>query len=174
MNERTKKAVELLKANGFEVVDKFVCFTANACDNSNPKRPGAAAYEVLYPDTEILYRGEKPATYKRFGMTNNRMELIAIICAIGHLPEDSEATVYSSSQPCIKSCQNKCGENQDLLNILSKYEKRLSKVNYEWIKSGSDKHNEECRKAAKQAYADLCRENGMQPNYFVMNGYLKR
>jgi ribonuclease HI len=71
-------------------------FTDGSCDGN----PGPGGWGVVWVEDDRIVReahGSDPAT------TNNRMELRALIEAFRMLPADSEATVYSDSQLCVKT-----------------------------------------------------------------------
>ena len=71
-------------------------FTDGSCEG-NPG-PGGWGMVWVEDDRVIAERhGHDPAT------TNNRMELQALITAFELLPEDSEVTVYSDSDLCVKT-----------------------------------------------------------------------
>jgi ribonuclease HI len=71
-------------------------FTDGSCEG-NPG-PGGWGFVWVEGDRIVTERfGEDAST------TNNRMELKALIEAYRTLPEDSEITVYSDSQLCVKT-----------------------------------------------------------------------
>jgi ribonuclease HI len=71
-------------------------FTDGSCEG-NPG-PGGWGF-VWVEDDQIIHedRGTDPAT------TNNRMELLALVNAYKKLPEDSQVTIFSDSQLCVKT-----------------------------------------------------------------------
>jgi ribonuclease HI len=71
-------------------------FTDGSCEGN----PGPGGWGVVWVEDDRIVAercGSDPAT------TNNRMELRALIEAYQLLPRDSEATVYSDSQLCVKT-----------------------------------------------------------------------
>ena len=71
-------------------------FTDGSCEGN----PGPGGWGFVWVERDQIVRekcGSNPAT------TNNRMELTALIEALGNLPEDTETTVYSDSQLCVKT-----------------------------------------------------------------------
>jgi ribonuclease HI len=71
-------------------------FTDGSCEGN----PGPGGWGFVWVERDEIVRekcGSDPAT------TNNRMELTALIEALGSLPEDTETTVYSDSQLCVKT-----------------------------------------------------------------------
>ena len=71
-------------------------FTDGSCEG-NPG-PGGWAFVWVEEDRIVAERfGSDGST------TNNRMELMALIQAYRALPEDSQVTVYSDSQLCVKT-----------------------------------------------------------------------
>jgi ribonuclease HI len=71
-------------------------FTDGSCDGN----PGPGGWGVVWVEDDRIVReahGSDPAT------TNNRMELRALIEAFRLLPAESDATVYSDSQLCVKT-----------------------------------------------------------------------
>jgi ribonuclease HI len=71
-------------------------FTDGSCEGN----PGPGGWGVVWVDDDKIVReahGSDPAT------TNNRMELRALIEAFRMLPADSDATIYSDSQLCVKT-----------------------------------------------------------------------
>jgi ribonuclease HI len=71
-------------------------FTDGSCEG-NPG-PGGWGF-VWVEDDQIIHedRGTDPAT------TNNRMELLALVNAYKKLPENSQVTIFSDSQLCVKT-----------------------------------------------------------------------
>jgi ribonuclease HI len=71
-------------------------FTDGSCEGN----PGPGGWGFVWVEDDRIVeekRGSDPAT------TNNRMELTALIAAYQALPEDSQVTVYSDSQLCVKT-----------------------------------------------------------------------
>jgi len=71
-------------------------FTDGSCEGN----PGPGGWGTVWVEDDRIVaerHGHDPAT------TNNRMELTALITAFELLPEDSEVTVYSDSDLCVKT-----------------------------------------------------------------------
>ncbi|MEO1368223.1 MAG: ribonuclease H [Acidobacteriota bacterium] len=117
-------------------------FTDGAC-TGNPGPGGWGAVRV--EGNEILdeRRGHAPQT------TNNRMELEALIAGYEMLPEDSEATIWSDSNLCVKTInewaagwqrrgwQRKSGpvKNLELVKRAYALSKTRPNVKLRWIKA---------------------------------------
>jgi ribonuclease HI len=71
-------------------------FTDGSCEGN----PGPGGWGFVWVEDDRIVeekRGTDPST------TNNRMELAALIATYQMLPEDSQITVYSDSQLCVKT-----------------------------------------------------------------------
>jgi len=117
-------------------------FTDGSCEG-NPG-PGGWGY-VWVEDDAILAQdsGHDHAT------TNNRMELVALIEAYRRLPEETEITVYSDSQLCVKTVnewapgwerrgwKRKTGPiaNLELVQSLYALARGHPKVRLQWIRA---------------------------------------
>ena len=134
---------------------KIEIFTDGAC-SGNPG-PGGWAAILKYKDNVKKISGFVPNT------TNNRMEILALINALGILKESCEITVYSDSKYVVDSItknwvlnwqknnwlrKNKKVPNSDLWYILLNIIKN-HKINFIWVR-GHNGHleNEECDKMA--------------------------
>lgn len=165
----TDKQQGLLQANGL-LPQPYICYTAAACDNMNEPHIGSATYLVYDPEG-VEFR--QAATGKE-NTKSSRCEMMAIICAIGHLPEGSSALVKTASKYCITAFTKGSSVNEDLIKLYQKYEKRLSGVTLEWIKGDID---DPSRKyvvdMAKAKYKELCEDSNAKINDYVINGYPK-
>jgi ribonuclease HI len=71
-------------------------FTDGSCEGN----PGPGGWGFVWVEGDQIVhedRGTDPET------TNNRMELAALVHAYQKLPEDSQTTIYSDSQLCVKT-----------------------------------------------------------------------
>ena len=111
---------------------KYVAYTDGSADNLNTRR-GGAAY-IIIQDNEIVYEASK----KFKNTTNNRMEMLAIISAVNHVPEHSELTVYSDSQYAINVFNGKWKPkiNKDLIDLYHKVAINKTII-LKWIKGHS-------------------------------------
>lgn len=165
----TDKQRGLLEANGL-IPQPYICYTDGACDNAGSKI-GGAAYLIYDPEGVEWKKNSKGFLHT----SNNRMEGLAIICAIGALPEGSAAIVRTDSQYCIGAFTNGGSANQDMIQMFHKYAARLSDVKFEKVKGHSgEPSNEMVDKMANEAYRQMCVANNVRVNNFVVNGYPKK
>ena len=134
-------------------------FTDGSCEGN----PGPGGWGVVWVDDDEIVeerRGADPAT------TNNRMELAALIAAYEMLSEDTETTVYSDSQLCVKTVnewaegwerrgwRRKSGPiaNLELVKELYALAGHCPSVEIRWIKAhDGSRWNEYADAAATQA-----------------------
>jgi ribonuclease HI len=117
-------------------------FTDGSCEGN----PGPGGWGFVWVERDEIVQekcGSDAAT------TNNRMELTALIEALGTLPEDAETTVYSDSQLCVKTVnewaagwerrgwRRKSGPIANLELVKQFYELARARpgVRIEWIKA---------------------------------------
>ena len=117
-------------------------FTDGSCEGN----PGPGGWGIVWVENDEIVEqrhGADPAT------TNNRMELRALIEAYELLPEDSEISVYSDSQLCVKTInewaagwerrgwKRKSGPiaNLELVQRLYALAKRHPRVRLTWIRA---------------------------------------
>lgn len=136
-----------------------IIYTDGAC-SGNPGPGGWGA---------ILTFGAHQKEMKGFmaSTTNNRMELLAAISAIGALKEKCDVTLYSDSQYLVKAfndhwldgwkkrgwktSQGTPVENQDLWQILDLQTKKHH-VEFQWVKGhASNPFNNRCDELARAA-----------------------
>lgn len=78
---------------------KVVIYTDGAC-SGNPGPGGFAAV--------LIYKGiEKEISDYEINTTNNRMEMMAVICGLEYLKEPCDVTIYSDSAYVVNSINNK-------------------------------------------------------------------
>lgn len=129
----------------------FIAYSDGSGDNLNPHKPGGLAYIILDSDGKVIKRESEGY----IGVTNNQMELLAIVHIIESLPPNSSVTIHTDSQYCILAINSKKPKKN--LEILAMYHKSVSelhlKVSFEWVKGHSgNKYNEECDRMANEEY----------------------
>ena len=128
-----------------------VIYTDGSCLSNPNGKGGWAAVIIDEEKLEGLISGCNKST------TNNRMELQAVIEALGFLDDNDECLIYSDSQLVINCAVGKWkrNANKDLWEIYDKNIKN-KKVKYEWIKGhNGNEYNELVDKVAKDE-ARLC------------------
>lgn len=149
-------------------------FTDGAC-SGNPGKGGFGAI--------LRYNGTQKEISRGYALTtNNRMELLAAICALEALKEPCAVTLYSDSKYLVDSVKlgwidkwrangwmrNKSdpAKNVDLLKRLCAQTERHN-VDFKWVK-GHDGHaeNERCDFLATTAAKgdSLCDDSGYTPD----------
>ncbi|MGB9639823.1 MAG: ribonuclease HI [Anaerolineales bacterium] len=138
---------------------QVIIYTDGACINN----PGSGGYGV------VILRGGKRAEYSGgFSQTtNNRMELMACIVGLEHVPSGSSVKLYSDSQYVVNGIQKgwakrwrergwlkmdgKPAENRDLwARLLDLCEQ--NQVELIWLRGHiGDKENERCNRLAQKA-----------------------
>lgn len=137
----------------------YVIYTDGACKNN----PGNGGYGVV-----ILHDGRRAEYYGGYAQTtNNRMELMACIVGLEHVPTGSKVTLYSDSTYVVNGIQKgwakrwrsrgwlksdgKPAENSDLwARLLDLCEK--NSVNFIWLRGHvGDIENERCNTLAQMA-----------------------
>lgn len=97
MINRNKNSVKR-KTRQVDTAFDYIIYTDGSADNINEPHYGASAYVVLDRKGEaIMYEGVEG--YKN--VTNNQMELNAIIEAINHVPDFTHCLIRTDSQYCI-------------------------------------------------------------------------
>ncbi|NQY81773.1 MAG: ribonuclease HI [Alphaproteobacteria bacterium] len=136
---------------------KIEIYTDGAC-SGNPGPGGWAAIILTDASPEELYGGEESTT-------NNRMEMTAIIKALGQIPDTQHLTLYTDSSYVKdgitswikgwkkngwKTSQRKSVKNQDLWQALDHETTRLA-VDWRWVKGhAGNKWNERADSLARQ------------------------
>lgn len=145
---------------------RVLIYADGACEG-NPG-PGGYAAIVEEEGTQREIVGGEPTT------TNNRMELMAVIEALGSLAERSRVHVASDSQYVVlgmtrwilawqrkgwRTASRQPVKNRDLWERLLEQSRR-HEVSWEWIRGHSGHpQNERADQLAKQALADLRDKN---------------
>lgn len=132
---------------------EYVTYTDGSCDNSQPMRPGGSAYIIMQND-EIIRARNKGLIHT----SNNRAELLAIVSAVCHTPENSDLHIYTDSQYCINVLKGrwKAKTNTDLIEMFHGYKRVLNTVKFHWVMGHSgDTYNEMVDDMAYSAYSDM-------------------
>lgn len=132
-------------------MNKYIAYTDGSANNKSIDRFGGAAYIILQ-NGEVIHRASKG--FK--GVTNNEMELMAIISAVYFCPDGSELTVCTDSQYAITVLSNRTKRYDINMNLISRYRlysSRLKSVKFVWVKGHSgDKYNEMADHMARSEY----------------------
>ncbi|MBR3016597.1 MAG: ribonuclease HI [Clostridia bacterium] len=144
-------------------------FTDGAC-SGNPG-PGGWAAILRYGQHELEISGSMPQT------TNNRMEVFAVICALGKLKTRCQVTVHSDSAYLVnafndhwldnwqrrgwKNSEGKPVENQDLWRLLLlTINKKGHVVTFNKVKGHADHpENNRCDALARDAIKEYLEKN---------------
>lgn len=138
---------------------RFTIYSDGSC-LSNPGPGGyAAIIQNERTSEEVLVSGSSPNT------TNNRMELMSIICALDHIPDGSVVNVYSDSKYAVdgieswlknwkrngwKTSTGKDVKNKDLWQMLDSLICKNIVICH-WIKGHADNEfNNECDRIARK------------------------
>ena len=153
-----------------EALKKVDIFTDGAC-SGNPG-PGGWAAILRYGQHELELSGSMPQT------TNNRMEVFAVISALGKLKTACDVTVYSDSSYLVnafnehwldnwqkkgwKTANGAPVENQDFWRLLLlTISRKGHQVRFVWVKGHADHpENIRCDEMARQAIQDYLKRNG--------------
>lgn len=140
-----------------ELPDAFHVWTDGSAWH-HPTEPGVfcggAAY-IIVKDGQIFRKGN----YGTVITTNNRMEMLAIICGIGHCPKGANIIVHSDSRYAINvlSGRYKAHVNTDLVDLHKKYSTGRN-IQYQWVKGHSgNEYNETCDLLANKGRIEAMR-----------------
>lgn len=119
----------------------YIVYTDGGC-KVNPG--GVGAYATVVIDTKTGKISEYTGGF--ISTTNNRMEVMAVIAALKHLPQECSVELYSDSQYVIKTIAGKYAKkkNQDLWEKLDK-EMEGKNIHLNWVRGhNGNLHNEKC------------------------------
>lgn len=117
-------------------IPDYIAYTDGSCNNLSPYGEGGAAYILLDRQRNIIKQNSKGFV----GVTNNKMELMAILSAVASVPDGSSLVVCTDSQYCIQVLTNKDNANNftrpnsNVIRQYFNYASRLKAVRFEWIK----------------------------------------
>lgn len=118
---------------------------------------GGAAYVIVFRDK--IY---KQGNYGDIDTTISRMELLAIICGVGHCPLGSDVVVHSDSRYALNvlSGRYSAHKNLDLIELFKKHSSHVAKIRFKWVKGHSgEKYNELCDHLANEGRIGIMRKN---------------
>ena len=134
------------------IENSYSAFTDGSSDNKNPLRPGGSAYIIFDSQGNEVKRMSKGF----MGVTNNKMELLAIVSVVNSLPPNSSVTIHSDSQYSINvlSGRWRASENLKVINLYRRLvAERNIKVTFEWVRGhNGDVYNELCDQMARGEY----------------------
>lgn len=117
-------------------IPDYIAYTDGSCNNLSPYGEGGAAYMILDGQRNLIKQNSKGFV----GVTNNRMELMAILSAVAAVPAGSTLVVYTDSQYCIQVLTNKANANNftrpnaNIIRQYFNYASQLKAVRFEWVK----------------------------------------
>ena len=133
----------------------YESWTDGSSDNKNPLRPGGSAYIIFDSQGNEVKRMSKGF----MGVTNNKMELLAIVSVVNSLPPNSSVTIHSDSQYSINvlSGRWRASENLKVINLYKRLvAERNIKVTFEWVRGhNGDVYNELCDQMARGEYQKM-------------------
>ena len=129
-----------------DFIPDFIAYTDGSCNNLSPYGEGGAAYVILDGQRNNIVRQNSKGFV---GVTNNRMELMAILSAVAAVPAESTIVIYTDSQYCIqvltnkKNADNSTRPNANIIRQYFNYASRLKGIRFEWVKGhNGDEFNE--------------------------------
>lgn len=136
--KKDRKASESNQTTGEQIdfIPDYIAFTDGSCNNLSPYGEGGAAYIILDGERSLVKQNSKGF----IGVTNNKMELMAILSAVAAVPAGSTLVVYTDSQYCIQVLTNKANANNftrpnaNVIRQYFNYASRLKAVRFEWVK----------------------------------------
>lgn len=117
-------------------------------DTKRRKYTGGAAYVILH-DGKVYKQGN----YGTIDTTISRMELLAVICGVGHCPQGAIVTVHSDSQYALKTLSGvyAAHKNLDLMEKFRKHSAHLAHIQWKWVKGhNGTEYNELCDRLANE------------------------
>lgn len=162
------KAMRIINRNRCDMKQKrkkkfseeyLAVYTDGSGNNLSKERFGGMAYAIINPRTDEIIT-EHSEGFK--GVTNNQMELLAIIKSAEALPDKSACVFYTDSKYCIFVLYHTEGiefaKNMDYINRFREIvERKKIKYMFTWVKGhNGDKWNEYVDKKANEEYMKMC------------------
>jgi ribonuclease HI len=160
-----------LVSEQINLIPDYIAYTDGSCNNLSPYGEGGAAYIILDGQRNLVKQNSKGFV----GVTNNRMELMAILSAVAAVPEDSTLVVYTDSQYCIQVLTNKANANNfsrpnaNIIRQYFNYASRLKAVRFEWVKGHDGNEFNEMVDALAQSRTEEMRTIHNIPVYDYRN-----
>ena len=132
---------------------EYVAYTDGSNNNRHPQRPAGAAYVILGKDGQCLHYASKGF----LGKTNNYVEMMAIISAVGWVPKGARITVYSDSKYAIKAFSGHYRPKANI-NLIERYQQvsEGKEVKFKWVKGHNGNYwNEYCDDMARKEYENI-------------------
>lgn len=154
-----------------DFIPDYIAFTDGSCNNLSPYGEGGAAYIVLDGQRNLVKQNSKGFV----GVTNNKMELMAILSAVAAIPAGSTLVVYTDSQYCIQVLTNKSNANNftrpnaNVIRQYFNYASRLKAVRFEWVKGHDGNEFNEMVDALAQSRTEEMRTIHNIPVYDYRN-----
>lgn len=149
----------------------FIAYTDGSCNNLSPYGEGGAAYVILDGQYNLIKQSSKGF----IGVTNNKMELMAILSAVASVPAGSTLVVRTDSQYCIdvlsdeSNADNFARPNANVIRKFFHYASRLKSVWFEWVKGHDGNEFNELVDALAQSRTEEMREIHNIPVYTYRN-----
>lgn len=149
----------------------YIAFTDGSCNNLSPYGEGGAAYVILDGQRNVVKQNSKGFV----GVTNNRMELMAILSAVAAVPAGSSLVIHTDSQYCIqvltneKNANNFTRPNANIIRQYFNYASRLKNIRFEWVKGHSGNEFNELVDALAQSRTEEMRVIHNIPVYDYRN-----
>lgn len=154
-----------------DFIPDYIAYTDGSCNNLSPYGEGGAAYIILDGQRNLVKQNSKGFV----GVTNNKMELMAILSAVAAVPAESTLVVYTDSQYCIQVLTNKANANNfsrpnaNVIRQYFSYASRLKAVRFEWVKGHDGNEFNEMVDALAQSRTEEMRTIHNIPVYDYRN-----
>lgn len=134
---------------------KYFLYTDGSCNNASINGEGGYAYVIVDERNNVILQYSEGA----LGVTNNIMELKAVIEGCKNIPDDCQhLTIYSDSQYAINvlSGRYKAHVNKELIDEFHSMRFNF-KVEFKWIKGhNGNSFNELADQLASEAKSEIC------------------
>ena len=166
-----RKAASIGNEDSDRFIPDYVAHTDGSCNNLSPYGEGGAAYIILDGHRNLVKQNSKGF----IGVSNNKMELMAILSAVAAVPAGSTLVVYTDSQYCIQVLTNKSNANNftrpnaNVIRQYFNYASRLKAVRFEWVKGHDGNEFNEMVDALAQSRTEEMRTIHNIPVYDYRN-----
>ena len=164
-NGKAKESVAI------DFIPDYIAYTDGSCNNLSPYGEGGAAYIILDGQRNLVKQNSKGF----IGVTNNKMELMAILSAVAAVPAGSSLVIYTDSQYCIQVLTNKANANNftrpnaNVIRQYFNYASRLKTIRFEWLKGHDGNEFNEMVDALAQSRTEEMRTIHNIPVYDYRN-----